>query len=339
MNQTSRIKWIDVLRCFGIVLIYLWHLRDGIGYLDQFAPTHFIALFFLVSGASEAMHSNTSILVSVKKTFTGVLIPWLYYALESLVLYIMVFLPGDEEIAQHLLHIAAGTANGTFFNHSLWFLTCLACTKIIFSFIKTVKNKALILLICFGLFYSHYAMPLPLFRDVAAYNLNQVCAHLIFYAIGYCSFPWICKILEPKTRSQRWFLLLSSLFCGGYTALLFIGKDLLYYLPYFPFQGYAWTILRPLLVVYFYCTVAKLLENIEVLQLIGRNTLHLCGSEYIISLLFPAFLGIFGMIPVVYGPWYTYFYGMALLLVNVYFLVPCQKGVLKKIYALPGWLK
>lgn len=336
MSRASRIRWVDVVRCFGIYLIYTAHFAHSAGFVYQFAFTHHVALFFLISGCMENFSKDRGILDTAKKTFRNILLPWLFYAVLSVAVDAQARYRTTELISSAII-IAKGTIREQFLiAGSVWFLTGIATVRLLFSVFKKLRNRWLILLACFGCFlFAEYAMPYRMVSNpMLPYNLDSALYYIVFYGIGYVAFPWWCKALEPKTARGVALLRLSGLVTGGYTALLFFGKNLLLYLP-LPLSSVSVVeLLCPLIVTYFYSILAKQLENVAVLNRIGQNTLHLCGSEYIAHTLVMAALGALGLYPNVEIPMNVCLYTAAVLVLAAYILVPLEKKVLDKLTAL-----
>ena len=332
IQEKARIKWVDVVRCIGIFLIYVSHFGEIAGYTFPFAFTHHVPLFFILAGCMENLRSDTGILSTIVKTIKTILIPWLFYALLSLVIRVIMN-NSTAEIMPELLHIVKGTIRNQFFASALWFLTCAAAVRIVFAFIRKLKYKIAIFTVCLGLFViAEYVMPYrPFVTPAMPYNVDSMLFYILFYAIGYVAFPFMCKALEPKKIWGKCLLGLSGLVCGGYTALLFFGKNLLLYIPQNMVTDRLQMILCPLIVCWFYCIVGKLLENVPVLCKIGQETLHLCGNEYIIKTLFPVLLSVFGLATHLGNPLIVFAYNAVMLVITTYLLVPYEKKMLNKI--------
>ena len=132
---------------------------------------------------------------------------------------------------------------------------------------------------------------------------------------------------------HRSHLLLHRLMEGSadYFALLFFGKNLLVFLPGWMSSPSVAELLCPLIVTYFYCIVAKQLENVKILNRIGQNTLHLCGNEYIMNWLGISALGTLGLTPNLTAPISVCVYTVLTILTAVYLLIPIEKKVLRKL--------
>lgn len=331
-REGSQIKWVNVVRCIGIFLIYVSHFGDIAGYAFPFAFTHHVPLFFIISGCMENLRSDTKIASTIAKTVKTILIPWLFYAVLSIVIRV-ILTNSHIEVLPQLIHIAKGTIRNQFFASALWFLTCAAAVRIVFACIRKLKNKMVILLVSLGLFViAEFIMPYrPFVTPSFPYNVDSMLFYMLFYAIGYVAFPLMCKALAPETASGKCWLGISFVISGLYTAFLFFGKNLLHYFPQNMVTDRLQIILCPLIVGWFYCVIAKQLENVPILCKIGQETLHLCGNEYVVKTLFPATLSAFGLTTHLGNPLTVYVYNAALLISAVYLLIPYEKKILNKI--------
>ena len=87
-------------------------------------------------------------------------------------------------------------------------------------------------------------------------------------------------------------------------------------------------VISALIIIWMYCVLAKLLENITLLNTVGQNSLYLCGSEYIVKHLASATVGILGLKISVSSGLMVYIYCILLIVLTNRFLVPCEKSFL-----------
>lgn len=333
----QRIKWIDVVRCFGIFLIYLGHFGPVAGRAYEFVFSHHVPLFFLISGCAEAISRGKKITVTVKKVFKDILLPWFFFAILSLGLYAVTRRFSVEEILMQLKEIAHGTIRNHYVASSLWFLTCIAVVRILFSFIKKVRSKPLIILICLALFYFAECViePQPIVKPTLPYNFDSALYYIIFYAIGYVIFPFINKALNAKTIVGKFLLATSFGLSATYAGYLFKGKDLLTFLSNIQFLSIYSPIIKVLVTVWMYCVIAKIFQNVSLFSQIGQDTLYLCGNEYIIKQILSGVLAFCGLPLKFTHPFIVYIYCCFLLLFGIKFIAPIQKKLLSYIFKVP----
>lgn len=340
MSEKIRIKWIDVVKCFGIFAIFIGHLGSAAGRVYPWVFTHHVALFFFISGCSEAIAEHNSICKTVVRVFKRILVPWLVFAVISIVVYILNGGYGADRVFTSLITVAKGTVRNRFYASSLWFLTCIAVMQVIFSVIKKVKIKPLILLICLILTAVSCLVfkPIPIVEPKLVYNIDSALFYISFYAIGYVTFPYLQKLLNSPKRRAKIAVALTGVFSLAYAALVFFGKDPLARMGGLYSLISVREVLRPLVIIWGYIVIAKLLENIPLLNSIGQNTLYLCGSEYIAKTVFVALIAVFGL-KLDFSAGLTAYAYTALLLVAVNrFLVPLEKKLFDAIYKFPATL-
>ena len=93
-------------------------------------------------------------------------------------------------------------------------------------------------------------------------------------------------------------------------------------------------ILRPMILIVGILIIAKLFEDVELFGVLGKNTLFLCGSEYIIKLIFPLCLQTIGLNIFYPNPLAVYIYTLFLLVLSNKMLVPVEKSIFKKLHIL-----
>lgn len=334
--MTTRVKWIDVVKALGIFIVYLGHFGWQAGRGFTFVFTHNVALFFFISGCAESFSTEKNIIKYILKKIRGVLLPAYFFAF--LAIFVIAVADNAEWwfIEGQIPFIMRGMIRNQFPAGTLWFLTCLFVMQIIFFIIKQLKNKWLIFFVSVFVYYVSVQV-LPLYEIIPpklCYNFDSALVYLIYYAIGYLTYPWIDALFKLDTWIKKMIFWVTGVFAMYYCIRFFFGVDLL---SYFKFPDFAY-IFTPILVtcimIWAYVVFAKILEDIEGLAEIGKNTLYLCGSEYILKIFVSNFLSVFGFRIAIYDavrPLSTYLYAAFLLVVANKYLVPVEKYILKKI--------
>ena len=171
----QRIKYIDIYKGIGIILMIMGHI--GFGYnFDFYIHAFNMPMFFFISGYLYVLPNFKNL---VKRKFNSLILPYLIFGLLNLI--ICLFLIKNFNILNyfenmfsfnnyHCLEIAG----------ALWFLTCLFFLNIIFSLIFkyfSIRETFLICILLVNLVYF-IKIKLPLSIDSAIYMLP------IFY-MGY----------------------------------------------------------------------------------------------------------------------------------------------------------
>lgn len=346
MDRKERIHWVDVAKCFGIFAIYLGHCGEAAGAAGTFVHTHHVAMFFLLSGCMENFNREPGIRKTAVKVLRRIMIPWLLFCVLSMCRIATARLGDWPYLREQLLAIAEGTVRGRFAAGGLWFLTCLGLIQLMFSVIRKLKYKPLILLAA-GYVYYYVQMtrvPSPLIWTTLTFNLDSACCYILFYAIGYVVFSWADRALCPVSRSGKAMLCVSGVISLIYAVLVFLERDPLQttladrYVFAAQYALLLHPVLRALIIIWLYFVAAKLLENWKLLSVIGSNTLYLCGGEYLVkscSSLLVAPLGI-SLTP---GRLVTsLLHSVAMLLLAMVTAVPIEKWLLGKIDTAMGKL-
>ena len=337
----ERVKWLDTAKAIGIFLIYLGHCGTYAGYARQFVFTHHVPFFFFLSGCAARLSPGESVCVTIRKTVKGILIPWLFFVTISLAVHTVKFNAPTWLVAENIKLIARGTVRNTFVA-GLWFLTCIAVVRIGFAtLLKILRNHAVIFLLCLGMhFAADFLLPMrPIHAPSWPYNTDSALYYMVYYATGYMVFPFVNRALNAANTKEKLGLLASTAISAVYAVCLFFGKDLLCSLPLDGYLRIIHNIAQPMLVIWLYLVVAKMLEEIECFQKIGRNTLYLCGSEYYADVILKAMLAMVGFGVTYQTPLCAYIYAVILLSVTMHVVVPWDKKCLQAIYSFPKWLK
>ncbi len=330
----KRTKWLDVLRCFGIFLIYVGHFPHSAGNAVEYVFTHHVPLFFFAAGCAENFYADRDFLTTAKKTILNLLVPWAFFAVLSLVLNTVEYNLAAHKVLRYIKVIAKGTIRNKYLAGSLWFLTGMAVVRMLFFFIKKVRFKWLMLLIGMALFYyaALIMKPAPSSKPSLPYNVDSALYYIIYYVIGYISFPHLDKLLDGDKIWKKCVLAVTfaiSVFFAGCT--FFKEPILKEFLRMIPGVKIYTSVINALTMIWMYCVLAKIFENIPLLNKIGQNTLYLCGNEYTIKHLFPAVMSIVGLQINMASPLVVYIYCIVLILLVNQFLVPIEKTCITQI--------
>lgn len=328
MSEKKRINWIDVSKAIGIYLIYLGHFTKKAGQAYSFVFAFHVPLFFFLSGCSETFNKEEKLIKNIKKNFISILFPALIFALLSLILNALYNNFGIYEVRLSLDEIKRGIIRNTFCAQSLWFFSCLFVIKCLFSVIKKFKSKIILFIISIiSILISFYILE-PKADLIPGYywnyfNFDWAISYFNYYIIGYLLYPYINKLFENKTRKT--FIIKSLLFMITilFGVSVFFGKNVLSFLPVILANH-----LKRYLLIIMVLIIAHLLENNMKLKEIGKNTLYLCGSEYIIKLLIRCTLGIIGLEITISNPLIAWIYAGILIIVANKYLVPLEKKLL-----------
>ncbi len=279
---SERIEWIDSLKGLGMLLVVLSHTAIDHDTNRVLYAFH-MPLFFLISGFLFSPHKYVSISSLVRKRTQTLLVPYLFYALGSYVLWANVarHYGADADsglsVLTPLIGIAYSVGSGEWLipNCPLWFLTCLFVTECLYwSFHQIARSKTqcglmLIASAVGGYLASLYlGIRLPWGADVA---LTAVA----FYGAGHLLKPLVYECMsdgEVSTRSNM--LALAAGLVGIFVAegQVDMSRNIL--------GTSAWSFYASAgcgIVASF--SLIRLLGSSQILSFIGRNTLPILALQ------------------------------------------------------------
>ncbi len=325
-RKSERVYWIDVAKFFGIFAIYLGHFMTAAGKSYPFVFTHHVPLFFLISGCTENFNHEKDIGKYIIKKLKSIMFPFWLFSLLSIIVQVILNDSDLAAIKEMLVLVGKGTIRNSFFAGGLWFLTCLFVMQILFFFIKQLKKPIFILAVCIALFLiAQHIKDIPSW----VYNIDSAFQFIIFYAIGFVAFPAILKLFELNTKSKKVFFILSGMLSFLYSALLFEGINILGFITAIPVISYFSSVFCAVSVIWLYFVVARLCENVPAFYKTGKNTLYLCGNEWIVKKIILTLISILGLKLKINSPLSAYLYtGFLLWITNKYF-IPIEKEIIQ----------
>lgn len=325
--EKKRINWIDVAKFWGMFLIYIGHFGSTSGLIYEWAFTFHVPLFFFLSGCLK--NYNTGHKIGHK--FNTIIIPYFFFGL-LIVVYDALNNSSLYNLLPQIKCLLKGSIrNSCVLSGQLWFLTCLFVIEIFFSIIiKITKSRAGVFLISLVLVvYYVYGIKTKL---VWWWNLDSACYFLIFYCIGWITFPYINKLFDTNNKVVRLTGDIIFIFALFFSARLFFGVNLLLRIRTINrITEVIYIIIFPLISIVVMVYFSQWMSKVTFLRNIGKNSLYLCGNENLIKSLFPLALSMFGLNINLTTPIQVYIYTFILLIVTNYVLIPIEKPVLDKI--------
>lgn len=332
-KSDKRIEWIDIVKCFGIFAIYLGHFGQGAGFAYRFVFKYHVALFFFVSGCMSNFDNENNVVSYIKKKFKNILIPFWGFALLSVVLAAIINNSSIGNIRNDFTCIIRGCIRNTFLAGSLWFLTCLFVMEIVFKIFKYLQKRYLLIfvsIICY-LIANIVITPSPIVEPHMIYNIDSMLYYIIFFCLGYVFFPYIRNLLYFDSPKKKIIFLIFFLLTFVYSFFSFET-----YFSLLDINGGAigqmfFPIVHALIIILFNILLARLLCGIELFSLIGKETLFLCGNEYVIKTIVPLIISMLGLDLCISNPLDAYLYCIFLLVVCVKILIPFEKKIVNSI--------
>lgn len=330
----KRIKWIDTAKFLGIFAIYLGHFGEVAGRSLTFVYQYHVPLFFFLSGCMNSYDKEDDIVKFIKKKFKSIMIPFFCFSIFSLIIYAIFNNWDIELIKAQIIIIFRGNIRNTYFAAALWFLSCLFLMEIIFKAFKIFKKKWVIFLLCLILFIVSevFISPRPIAEPHWIYNLDSTFYYIVFYAIGYIIYPFILKLFKLDTKKKRKYFIVSSIIFTIYAVLVFFDLDYLKkFLTLIPIIRVLTPIFTALLLIGFNLILSRLLSEINLFNLIGSNSLYLCGNEFIIKLITSSLIELVGLKLSLPSPIHVYLYTMFLLIFSIKIIIPAEKKLISLI--------
>jgi len=330
--MNKRIAWMDTAKFLGIYLVFLFHAGENAGYMHAYSIQVCLHLFFLLSGCAESLGKNTSWKVCIVKNVRKLLIPYFLFAILAAAMNAIMHNTYTTVVSDALL-ILRGVPRNWFCAVSLWFLSCLFVIRLgFFALRKWLKKPAYMLaaslvLFVIGDYYvdrGHWLL--------SFFNIDNALYFMVFYVIGYCSFGLIRSVMElDTTRKKAIFFGLGGVL-AGYTILVFFGKNPLYDLcSASRITRLLADLVHPLILAAFILVLAKLIEDLSFLQALGRESLFLCGSEFLTNMTLMTVIQYFSIMPNFANALSLYIYVMIVMTVAHRVFVPLEKAILNKL--------
>ena len=278
----SRINWIDVARGIGIILVIYGHTLSSHSFRYVIYSFH-MPLFFFLSGLVFT-YDKYSIKTTFKKSIKGLLIPYIFFALLSYLVWILnngISSLSVLKILGHLGGIVYGNSSTLFFNDILWFLPCLFIAKVGFGIVtKLLKRKELIFasLIVFSLLGYFVSVLFPIIR--LPFGIESALTAIVFLGLGsmYATNKNAFTKIKSQTFINRYsFVLLPflALFCFSIAtiSLNMYGQQADIRLNHI--NNYFLFYIAAISGVVFTLLASKIIHKNFILEYIGKNTLIL----------------------------------------------------------------
>ncbi len=326
----ERIKWVDTAKFLGILAIYLGHAGTVLGKTYVFVWYYHVPLFFFLSGCMSIYDKEKNLGSYVIKKVKRLLLPFWAFSMIAIIGYSMASDVGLAQIGALLKVVCKGNIRNTFISPALWFLSCLFCMEILFKIMKYLKRKWILFGISVGMFLiaEKVIVPRPIVEPHWFYNLDSMFYYMIYYAAGYSIYPYLLELFKMDTKKKGVLFGVLTMVSTIYAAFLFLGQDGLRGLDSLPVIGIFSSVIKAFLLIYVNLAFAKLLENIEILNKIGQETLFLCGNEFIMRMLIPMVVEWVGLNITAETQIQGWFYTCLLLAAGIKVFIPIERKVI-----------
>jgi len=284
----SRIKWIDQLKGFAIILVVYGH---NFPLLENYIYSFHMPLFFFLAGIFHPKKINYH---HIKKRAKQILIPYFIWAVFLFLFWYFLGRKFGESLdkvndpIKNFIGIFYAQGDYEFMSWGIpmWFLPSIFVTFVLFGLITRIKKilfQILLLLFCILL---GFLLP-KIFNSYFFWSLDVALVSLFFYALGFY-FKDFYLFLKLKNKTF-WFCLIFALHI--FFSFIFINKVDMYRAIY---GNYIVFLLAAVVGIYFWMFIFKYLINSSFFSFYGKSTivvlaLHGRALTFIKSILYFVF--------------------------------------------------
>ncbi len=281
IRMNERIKWIDVAKGLGLILVVVGHFWYGsnLPIINQAIYSFHVPMFFMLSGLTSAYSTKQVTFAELaKKKAVRLLVPSAIFIAITIPVYIYANKGVTLLTALKELSFFEGSIP---YNSPCWFLIVLFEVEIMAYFIKKLDKKIGTLVFVLG--YIIYKLGFSL-----VFGLDKAVIALGFYMFGY----YFKDALTKEPTRNEWLMTLVYAAVWVISGLVLNSKVTMYEMK----LGYYWLFILSgttgSLVFIFLCKT--LLRNLNVLAKVGNNTVFIMGTHVAFSFAFKKGMAILG---------------------------------------------
>ena len=199
MENQQRYAWVDRLKFWGILAIYIGHFGVAGGKLYEFVFLYHVPLFYFASGFFVDKTKNISLKNSIIKRVKTLLLPYIVFGLISIIYFSVSYSYSIRSTMQMFCDFLGRRSNMNWFGQ-MWFLPSLFLTAVLYdALFRIVKNKWTLLGISIVLWYVMVYIISP----VKHWFFSADCSilYLPYYCIGGILFE---KLNEIEKKIENW---------------------------------------------------------------------------------------------------------------------------------------
>lgn len=177
--MTERIKWIDMAKGYGTILVIIGHLAQG--FLKNEIYSFHMPLFFFLAGYV-FFSEKYKVATFIKNKFRTLIVP--YFFMGMVIIVCMWVFHGIFSLADFMDGLSQLLIQKRF--QAIWFLACLFFTEMLmFVLIKVLKNNhvllTVIVLLITGMGFLYYRLGGP----ALPWNIDICMISVFFFTFGY----------------------------------------------------------------------------------------------------------------------------------------------------------
>lgn len=287
VNQ--RYEWVDVLKALGIIAIYLGHCVDHTGKLHLFLYTYHVPLFFFVAGFFCISKREMSFKNYIKNKVSSILIPYLWFSIAYILMIGIAKSKGDILSIFLMIKQTIFGIRNQLPADSLWFLPCLFVISIMYEALYRIfKDRRRVLLCSVILFIiTQTIFPQnPLTSPAYFFNIDSAMYYIIYYALGSEIFTYIKKFSYKSLNRSGKSVFVGSIILFSIIAVtvFLVGRDsILEFMGMPNLINSILIVIVALIMIYLNIILSWILRKNSYLQVLGKSTLILCGTEQLLK--------------------------------------------------------
>lgn len=280
-NKKERLTYLDVAKGIGILLVVIGHVY---AFNRQIVDRFFVIwlysfhmpLFFIISGMLIAYKDEKDIWKFVKKRIMGILIPYVFFSIFSIIVFAIVNDFSREVFVQNVKATICGVGIDT-----LWFLPALFFGEVIFFVLRNLLKNKYVICIISAIIYTLGNLMMKDYGLICLF-LGRICIAVGFIMIGNYTMNLIRK------RNMPWY----GLIVIAILSVILSKINGLVDLNNLVFNNHILYLINSLIGTYLILEISKLID-IDEITYWGRNTLIVMATHLnIIYILFNKILGI-----------------------------------------------
>lgn len=281
-NKKERLTYLDVAKGIGILLVVIGHVY---AFNRQIVDRFFVIwlysfhmpLFFIISGMLIAYKDEKDIWKFVKKRIKGILIPYVFFSIFSIIVFAIVNDFNREVFVQNVKATICGVGIDT-----LWFLPALFFGEVIFFVLRNLLKNKYVICIISAIIYTLGNFMMKDYGLICLF-LGRICIAVGFIMIGNYTMNLIRK------RNMPWY----GLIVIAILSVILSKINGLVDLNNLVFNNHILYLINSLIGTYLILEISKLID-IDEITYWGRNTLIVMATHLnIIYILFNKILGIY----------------------------------------------
>lgn len=280
-NKKERLTYLDVAKGIGILLVVIGHVY---AFNRQIVDRFFVIwlysfhmpLFFIISGMLIAYKDEKDIWKFVKKRIKGILIPYVFFSIFSIIVFAIVNDFSREIFVQNVKATICGVGIDT-----LWFLPALFFGEVIFFVLRNLLKNKYVICIISAIIYTLGNFMMKDYGLICLF-LGRICIAVGFIMIGNYTMDLIRK------RNMPWY----GLIVIAILSVILSKINGLVDLNNLVFNNHILYLINSLIGTYLILEISKLID-IDEITYWGRNTLIVMATHLnIIYIVFNKILGI-----------------------------------------------